>query len=592
MKVKLKFFLLLFLMGGSGSTVQAQRVALPLKTIAMNNGQAVADQVLVRLRPERDHAAGRAGLALFGTLSPRGESDAVYQLNLRPGLSIPQALAALRAQPEVLYAEPNYLRYITADPDDPNYSQQYALRKIKANLAWSLWQPRRQAVVAVVDTGVQTDHPDLANMIFRDYTGAMIGFNAVTNTVMTGPNDGHGHGTRCSGIAAAQTNNGLGVAGYAWNGVAGFSDTYDIKIMPVKVLGDNGRGTDGDLAQGMNWAVDHGAEVISMSLGDLPYSQVLDDACQYAWNRGVLVVAAAGNHGNTALFYPAANANVVSVAATDSNDMFASWSAYGNWVSVAAPGVSINTTNRPNGYVNDSGTSMACPLVAGLATFLLAHNPTLTRAYNPTQNNAARLSEIIRTTCDALPAQAKFVIHGRINAQAALQATESPPLSGVVTLDDWDKRDTTPNQTGNVVRVFIFPAGSNPTSEANALAWRDVPLDERGWFSLPAGVVADGTYRIGMKPITAYGLAKLVPGNVTLSETAPSSVALTLPLGDALRNGSVDVLDLDVLIQAFDSTLQNVNWDQRADFNGDESVDVLDLDILIRNFDMASDFVP
>src|SRR5207247_1184278 len=127
--------------------------------------------------------------------------------------------------------------HVTTGANDYGYTtgQQYGITKIKADLAWSLWTPRRQTVVAIVDTGLKTDHPDLTNMVYRDAKGAIIGYDATTDTAMTGPNDVYGHGTFCSGIAAAQTDNTEGMASYAWNGVANTTDTYDIKIMPVKV---------------------------------------------------------------------------------------------------------------------------------------------------------------------------------------------------------------------------------------------------------------------------------------------------------------------------------------------------------------------
>ena len=146
-----------------------------------------------------------------------------------------------------------------------------------------------------------------------------------------------------AGIAAAQSNNSIGVAGVAgWDGNAAHTDV-SVKIMPVKVL-NGGSGSDADVAGGIIWSTDHGAKVINMSLGDTASTQTLDDACQYAWNHGVVVVAAAGNDGSNELFYPASFNNVVSVAASDGNDTLANFSNWGTNVTVAAPGVNVIST--------------------------------------------------------------------------------------------------------------------------------------------------------------------------------------------------------------------------------------------------------
>src|SRR5262249_32802988 len=145
-------------------------------------------------------------------------------------------------------------------------------------------------------------------------------------------------GTHCAGIAAAQVNNSTGIAGISgWNGVAGATDTFYTKLMSVKVLDSTGTGSDASVAAGITWATDHGATVISMSLGG-GGSATLSNAVQYAWNHGVVVVAAAGNSASSALSYPAAYANVISVAATDKTDTLTFYSNYGSWVLVAAPG--------------------------------------------------------------------------------------------------------------------------------------------------------------------------------------------------------------------------------------------------------------
>ncbi len=151
-----------------------------------------------------------------------------------------------------------------------------------------------------------------------------------------------------AGIAAASTNNGIGVAGLG----------RDSTIMNVKVLNDSGGGYYSWVAAGIIWAADNGAEIINMSMGGKSHSQVLEDAVNYAWSKGVVVVAAAGNSGTSSPFYPAYYTDCIAVAATDSMDNVASWSSFGDWVDVAAPGASIYSTLMTGGYGSKHGTSM------------------------------------------------------------------------------------------------------------------------------------------------------------------------------------------------------------------------------------------
>ena len=338
----------------------------------------------------------------------------VVRLRVHKGLSIEQALVRLRARADVLYAEPNHIRKVCATPNDPGYPNQYSLPLIQANTAWNIWKPRANVVVSVVDTGVQYTHPDLQDVLLKDNTNTVIGYNAQTGT--SNAQDDYGHGTHVAGTIAAHINNGVGVAGVAgWNpGVLG-SDTF-VKIMPVKVLDNTGSGTDSDVAGGITWATDHGAQIISMSLGGPDFSTTLQNACAYAWSHGVVVVAAAGNSAVNTLFYPAAYPNVISVAATDGSDTLASFSNYGSWVDVAAPGVNIYSTYPTSTYAWLSGTSMATPHVSGEAALMRSQNPTLTNA---------QVSQLITTKVDPYnPYSGRSIATGagRINVYKALVA--------------------------------------------------------------------------------------------------------------------------------------------------------------------------
>lgn len=254
-------------------------------------------------------------------------------------------------------------------------------------------------IIAVIDSGVDLDHPDLQNKV-------VAGWDFVNNDAY--PDDDHSHGTHVAGIAAAATNNALGVAGVSW----------DARIMPVKVLDSGGSGYMDDVIAGMEYAADHGAQVLNLSLGSVTSSSALQDAVNYARNRGAVVIAAAGNCGSgciiggqyyyNPLMYPASCQNVVGVAATTSTDGWASFSEHNTYVDLSAPGVGIYST-IPNGYGYKDGTSMATPFVSGLAALVLSRWPD----YTPSQVETALFNN-----ADDLGSSGRddYFGYGRVNA--------------------------------------------------------------------------------------------------------------------------------------------------------------------------------
>jgi thermitase len=413
------------------------------RTAAEEPVLSVPGEVLVGVRVDRENDLTPVRLAdVVGEAIGYQETLHAYRLRLRPGLSIQSAIDLLSRRADVLYVEPNHILHAYSTPNDTYYGSQYGPQKVQADLAWGIWNPQAQVIVAVVDTGIDNTHPDLTNKILRDATG-IVGYDAFTGT-RSDASDGYGHGTHCAGIAAAQINNGGGIAGIAgWNGAAGASDANYTKLMPVKVLDSNGSGTDATVADGITWAANHGARVISLSLGG-GSSTTLSNAVQYAWSQGCVVVAAAGNSGSATPSYPAGYANVISVAATDSNDKLTSFSNYGASVSVAAPGNSILSTTPtysagggfPLNYAYLSGTSMACPHVAGEAALLLSQNPALTNA---------QVRDLITTNVDPYTPYSGGIATGagRINVYRALQAvTASPPPTNPTTSATFVKTDT------------------------------------------------------------------------------------------------------------------------------------------------------
>jgi subtilisin family serine protease len=331
---------------------------------------------------------------------------------LPPGLNVAQAMQRLAADPRVRFAEPNWIYSASvpyadnsANPNDPSFIPRAGWtfgyqehlrhdgaisREIHAEEAWDASPMGTGVVVAVLDTGVDLDHPDLDESLFRDGAGNIIGRNFVKTT--NPPKDDAGHGTHVAGIIAAEINNfgdrllatraldpslGDGVAG-----VAPFA-----RIMPIKVLDSSGRGTADWISQGIIWAADNGAQIINMSLGG-PFSQTMQDAVTYAYGKNVLIVVAAGNSSAESSDYPAACAYTLSVVAVDSNDVLASFSNYGWSVDVSAPGVNILSTvidgDSPKwvsgAYARMSGTSMASPMAAGVAALIKSKYPAMSAA--------------------------------------------------------------------------------------------------------------------------------------------------------------------------------------------------------------------
>jgi thermitase len=323
--------------------------------------------------------------------------------------SISPLIERLSASEFCRYVEPNWK--ITSDfiPNDLSWHLQWGPQKIQADFAWNTTLGDRSLLVAVIDTGINYMHPDLA----ANYLAG--GYDWVNND--TDPMDDNGHGTHCAGIIAATINNLQGIAGLA-----------QVRIMAEKGLDSEGGGYDDDLAQAIIHAVDHGARILSNSWGSTSPSQLIEDAIHYAVSRGVLVVAAAGNQGSVHPHYPAAYDDVVAVTATDSEDKPASFTNFGDWVEVAAPGVNIYSTYL-NDYRSLSGTSMACPHVAGVAALILSRYPNMSET---------QLRTSLRYATDDLgdPGFDIYYGYGRINARKAVEAL---PLSCDLVLWNWSK---------------------------------------------------------------------------------------------------------------------------------------------------------
>ena len=316
-----------------------------------------------------------------------------HHVKLPPHL-LDAAEASLKKNPKIKTVERNYLAEATLIPNDPGFTSQWHLSKISAPAGWDITVGSLSVPIAIIDSGVDSDHPDLLGKILP-------GFNFVRDNADT--RDAGGHGTAVAGAAAALTNSGIGVAGVAW----------DNPIMPLSVFDESGYATYADVAEAVIYAADHGAKVINVSLGGPRYSVTLQNAVDYAWNKGAVIVASAGNDGTSEPIYPAALDNVIAVAATDKEDRLASFSSFGGWLDVAAPGTSIYTTSDGGGYGFWQGTSFSAPLVSGLTALLFSLNPNLTNA---------QILNILISSADDLGAIGydNYFGYGRINVARAL----------------------------------------------------------------------------------------------------------------------------------------------------------------------------
>lgn len=373
-------------------------------------GEKVApDRVLVKFRsgvPAEEKALihARHGGAVVGEIRELG----VQIVQVAPGRAEEKA-RDYRREKAVEFAEPDYVAEALWVPNDPYFAKQWGLDNwgqtggtpdadIDAPEAWGT-STGKDVKVAVLDTGIDQSHEDLKAKIVanKNFTNS--------RTV----DDKYGHGTHVAGIIAAVTDNRTGVAGTA----------PAAALMNVKVLNDQGSGYYSWVASGIVWAADNGAKVINLSLGGSAPSDTLEAAVNYAWSKGAVVVAAAGNSGTADPVYPAYYANCLAVAATDATDTKAAFSNYGSWVDLAAPGVEIFSTvpdhkNRLGllKYGSLSGTSMAAPFVSGTAALVWS------TGYGES-NGSVR--ERLEATADAVAGTGEYWAHGRVNAARAVQ---------------------------------------------------------------------------------------------------------------------------------------------------------------------------
>ncbi len=325
---------------------------------------------------------------------------------LKVSTDVFKAISHFKSLPNVKYAEPNYVVHALNVPNDTYYNYQWNLPDIDVPQSWEVTKGANTVIVAVLDTGVSSNHPDLQNILVP-------GYNFISNNTDT--NDDYGHGTHVAGIIDADTNNSIGVAGVDWG------QANSIKIMPIKVLDSTGSGNTYGIAQGIVYATEHGAKVINMSLGG-DYSQIEQQACQYAYDNGVTIVAAAGNEDLSSLDYPAAFSTVIPVSAVGPDNTRAYYSNYASNV-IWAPGGDMSssssdgilstyyaTSTHTNEYAYMQGTSMAAPHVAAIVALMISKGIT----------GPANIWNVLKNTAQAIPASTAYGGYGLVNAYDAV----------------------------------------------------------------------------------------------------------------------------------------------------------------------------
>jgi Subtilase family/Bacterial Ig domain/Fervidolysin N-terminal prodomain len=497
------------------------------------SGPAGSDEILARPMPHLSEKAVQQLFAVHGA----AQIDSIPQLNVRvlhvPAAKRDRVVDALSHNPNIEFAEKNSIASLGAMTDDlyVTCGYEWHLSQIKAFDAWNINTGDPATTIAICDTGVAPSQPDLAGKLLP-------GYNFYANNTDTA--DDYGHGTAVAGTAAAQGNNGIGVAGVAWAA----------SILPIKISDPTGYATYSNMAKALTYAVDHGARVINISFYGSSSSSTLQSAADYVWNHNGIVFACAGNTGTSAPQYPAACRNVIAVSAVDYSDAVVTWSSYGSDISLSAPGVGIWTTNRDGTYGAWSGTSFASPITAAAAALLLAYDPQMTNT---------RLVQLLEGNSDDLGIAGYDIYYGygRVNAYRALLAAGAPvvdttapvtsvtspvadsTLSGPVTV----QVSASDNIGVTKVELYIDNALSNTISQAPAS------------FAWDTSTAANGTHVLRSLAYDAAGNSAAsadinvnVQNNVAVTpDTLPPTAQITSPTDGAVvgRNQKIYTVTTD-----------------------------------------------
>jgi len=503
-------------------------------------GTYVPGELLVKYRASARRASledfhRQRGISTLRTF----RSISVRHMKLPEGMTVKEAMEIYQDDPDVEYAEPNYVRRASLVPNDPDFGELWGLQNVDAPEAWDTQTGSSTLVVAVLDTGADWDHEDLIDNIWNNDDEAENGVDSDGNGYIddirgwdfvkmpdgdNDPDDDHSgtyHGTHVSGTIGAMGDNGIGVTGVNWS----------VSIMPLKILDDQGYGSIAGEIEAIDYAVANGANIINASFSGDSYSPSERDAIDRAMVAGILFVAAAGNDGQDngdIPVYPASYNldNVIAVAATNQNDVLAWFSNYGaTSVDVAAPGINIYSTRAGDAYQYSSGTSMAAPHVAGLAALIWAENAGFT--YD-------QVKDLILNGVDVKTAlTGNILMAGRINANNSINppanAPDAPSALGVGALStseiglSWT--DNAHDESGFKIERKTDLAGSYShivTVAANVESYGDTGLN-------------DGTtYHYRVRAFNAAGDSAPSEDNATTPLAAPSNLSAVAVSGSRI----------------------------------------------------------
>lgn len=401
-----------------GQTAFSQSMGFPvIEPNAFSEGRYKSDEIIVNFKTGVS-AQGIQKISAPFKFSIKEEfhsKDGAFGFTiLKIDCPVEEAVNFFSKLPEVEYAEPNYIASEAIVPNDTYYAYQWNMTNVYMPQAWNVETGMNTIYVAVLDSGVDYNHPDLNSVVDVSYD-----YDFVNND--QNAFDERGHGTHVAGIIAAETNNSQGVAGMNWGG------TYSTKILPIRVLDRNGNGYYDNIAKGIIYAVEHSAKIINMSLGGKDPSITLYNAVRYAYLNDALLVASAGNNGTYGLLYPAAyNDYVISVGAVDKNNVRASYSNYSSNLELVAPGgdasypilsTYYSTSTNTHAYAYMYGTSMAAPHISGLIALMMSKGIT----------GNSTIRTILHSTATDLGTSGKdnYYGYGLINAYVALTYSSS-----------------------------------------------------------------------------------------------------------------------------------------------------------------------
>ena len=449
-----------------------------------------------------------------------GKTD-LFIIDLPSGMSEQAVLSQLEHHPYLKFAELDAIVKPAFVPNDPYLGSEWHLATIGATAAWDRSQGTG-VVIAVLDTGVDATHPDLAARIVP-------GWNVYDNNSNTA--DVTGHGTAVAGTAAASMNNSAGVAG-----VAGAA-----RIMPMRICDLSGNATGSSIAQALTYAADHGARVANISFGGVPGNSTVQTAAQYMKNKGGLVVVAAGNNGVNENITP--STTMISVSAVEQTDVKTTWSSYGSFVTVAAPGNTIWTTTRGGGYGQWWGTSFASPVAAGTLALMMAARPDLPNT---------TIESLLASTAVDLGAAGRDIYYGygRVNASAAVNAAVAATASDTQAPSVAITSPTGGSSVGGVVAVNVSASDNVGVTRVELRANGNTVATDTSSpfaFSWDSRTVANGSASLVAYAFDAAGNSKASSAvsvgvsNTVVADTTAPTVQITNPASGAQVSGMVSV---------------------------------------------------